>query len=313
MQKNRVKYIDSPPILTLIISGLTIVLMFVNLNIIKSEALEYLIVIVSYCIIFSLPSFFYLKKTGFGLFKRIGFKFEKGKYIVPTILVSLITIAQSSIFKFGIFRLGYDYSAFSLYGSSLPIDGITFLEGILLVLAVVILPAVCEEFVFRGIIMNEYYECGPYLTILASSILFAFVHLDFSQFPIFLLNGLVLGLLAYISGSIIYPIIAHLIYNVFVLCFEKYLWLLSSDVDGEIFFWVFIVLIYLSLIFVGTIVFERLFKQRERRRKELGPETTQYAIKPVTYGNPWARIFLAAPMIGQASLFIVVAIIVAVL
>ncbi len=307
MQKSKIKYIDAPPILTLVISVLTLALMFINLGFIKIRALEYLFIILLYGLIFVLPSFVYLKKRGLGIIRRITFRFEKGKYLLLTLLVSLIVIFQSSIIKFGVFRIGYDYSAISLYGSSIPVDNLNFLEAIIIVFSVVLIPAVCEEFVFRGIIINEYFELGPYMAILGSSLLFAFVHLDYVLFPVYLINGLIIGLLAFVTKSIVYPMIAHAIYNLFVLFFEKYMWLLSSDNEGEVFFWVFAVLIYLFLVTIATIYFERLFKNKEYDRRVNGPETTQYAIKPVTYGNPFARMFLAVPMIGQMGLFIVVA------
>lgn len=310
MQSDKIKYIDYPPVLTLIISVLTITLMFVNLGRISSPVIQYLVILLVYAVIFGLPSFLYVKKFGLDIFKKVTFGFSGGKYIPVTLLISAIIIVQSSILKFGIFRIGYDFTIYSLYGSSIYTGNPNALEWIALFVFVCILPAVCEEFVFRGIIINEYYKCGEIWAIIISSLLFAFVHLSFTAFPIYFLAGILLGILAFMTKSVIYPLIAHFLYNVFTLIFEKYVWLMSSSPDSEVFFWLILVFLYLVFLFILSFVLERHFKSRGKDEIINGPDTTQYAIKPKPYGTVFQRVFLAVPMIGQILIFITVALLV---
>jgi sodium transport system permease protein len=81
-------------------------------------------------------------------------------------------------------------------------------------LAFALLPAVCEELAFRGFILAGLRRrFRPWTAILLSSFLFAIYHLNvFQLLPAFLL-GVVLGVLAVRTGSLLPGIIFHLIHN----------------------------------------------------------------------------------------------------
>jgi sodium transport system permease protein len=80
--------------------------------------------------------------------------------------------------------------------------------GYLLLLAVV--PAVCKEVAFRGLILNGLRRrFAPWSAVLLSAFLFAVFHMNvFATAPLFLL-GVVLGLLALYSGSLWPGILLH--------------------------------------------------------------------------------------------------------
>jgi sodium transport system permease protein len=82
----------------------------------------------------------------------------------------------------------------------------------LLVLAV--LPAVCEELAFRGFILGGLRRrFQPWMAVLISSFLFALHHFNVFQFvPTFIL-GVVLGLLAWRSGSVLPGMVFHALHN----------------------------------------------------------------------------------------------------
>ncbi len=81
-----------------------------------------------------------------------------------------------------------------------------------------LLPAVCEELAFRGFILSGLARrLGANKAIMVSSLLFAFAHLNAFQFvPTFVL-GLVLGLLAARTGSILPGMIFHFLHNGLIL------------------------------------------------------------------------------------------------
>ena len=83
-----------------------------------------------------------------------------------------------------------------------------------------ILTPVCEELAFRGFILTGLrHRFNPRTAIFLSSFLFAAVHLNvFQMVPTFLL-GLVLGLLAVRSGSVLPGMVFHIMHNSLLLLF----------------------------------------------------------------------------------------------
>lgn len=80
-------------------------------------------------------------------------------------------------------------------------------------LAVAATPAVCEELVFRGLILSGFRGFGMWPAILTSSLLFALAHASiYRLLPTFLL-GIAFGYLAWRSGSIVPGMIAHGVNN----------------------------------------------------------------------------------------------------
>jgi len=84
-----------------------------------------------------------------------------------------------------------------------------FLAGI----AIGIAP-ICEEMFFRGSILGAFAASGRSgWGLLVSSLLFAVLHFSPTATPLHVANGLILGILALNSGSLLAPMIAHAVYN----------------------------------------------------------------------------------------------------
>lgn len=81
----------------------------------------------------------------------------------------------------------------------------------LLLLAAV--PAICEEVIFRGLIMHGYKVKNPGKAIVISALLFALFHFNLNQFVYAFLLGIIFGILAYATGTVMTPIIAHFTFN----------------------------------------------------------------------------------------------------
>ena len=234
----------------------------------------------------------------------VSFSFPKGKRLAVTVLVSVLLMLQSCILKFGVFYFGYDYSAYRLYGSSFSVKTDSLLDIILPIIALAIVPAVAEELVFRGIVFSDYSKTGFFCSAIASSLLFAFVHFDFAQFPIYFFDGMLLCFAVFLTGTATSAILAHTAYNVFVLFAEKYVWLFSSNPDSELLFWLILIALYLILAFIFLGAAEGI----ARSRAEDGDEP------PVTLSkgdrlSACLAVFTAKPMLIETGLFAVVALI----
>jgi membrane protease YdiL (CAAX protease family) len=91
----------------------------------------------------------------------------------------------------------------------------------LLSLAVIALaPAVCEEVVFRGVVLPSFPRARPLVALLASSLLFGLIHVDtvgpgvtFYRVPFAFAVGLGFGLLRLVTGTLAAPVFAHAALN----------------------------------------------------------------------------------------------------
>lgn len=81
-------------------------------------------------------------------------------------------------------------------------------------LTVAILPAVCEEWMFRGTLQKLLSEkLNIHIAIFISSVIFSFIHFEFSGFLPRVVLGMFLGYLFYYSGSLWTNIFAHVVNN----------------------------------------------------------------------------------------------------
>ena len=136
------------------------------------------------------------------------------KYLSVAILLSLVCVFGMSNFV-NLFDAVLEKIGFvGLYSLPLPMDNFGYLVLNLILLA--ILPAICEELVFRGIIFNGLKQYGNMSAVFLSATLFMLVHSSVEQtiYPFFV--GIVLALLMLRTNNIVYPIILHFLNNAIV-------------------------------------------------------------------------------------------------
>ncbi len=92
-------------------------------------------------------------------------------------------------------------------------DSKTAPEFLLTFLAVAIVPAIVEEFAFRGIILGSLRKFGDGFAILISSLVFGLIHQNFAQMPFAFLVGIVLAFATIKTGSVITSVIIHFLNN----------------------------------------------------------------------------------------------------
>lgn len=87
------------------------------------------------------------------------------------------------------------------------------LDIVLFYISVSVLPALVEEFAFRGVILNVLRKYSDGLAILVSAVLFGLMHGNFTQIPFAFVVGLILGYVAVKTNSLIPGIIIHFLNN----------------------------------------------------------------------------------------------------
>jgi membrane protease YdiL (CAAX protease family) len=96
----------------------------------------------------------------------------------------------------------------------------TFEQAVLSVTAIALMPALCEETLFRGIVLPSLARLGSAVALLGSTGLFALIHIDtvsagpvFYRLPFAFAVGLGLAAFRLLTGSLLPAMIAHAVLN----------------------------------------------------------------------------------------------------
>ena len=92
-----------------------------------------------------------------------------------------------------------------------------------IVIAHALLPAVCEELLFRSLLCGEYQRHGALIATLVTALLFGMLHFNIQMLPLFVVSGIVLSLVTYATRSVAVAMIVHFIYNLFCIFVQPYL------------------------------------------------------------------------------------------
>lgn len=175
-------------------------LMGININLSINQRL-----ILSQLLILT-PVAIYLVATKTNPVKLIRFK----RIDVPTILmVILFVILMMPLVTF-INALSMLFSHNLVVTLSEEMSGNSFFLNLILM---AVIPAISEEFVFRGVLFHTYRKYSVLYGIIISGVLFGFMHMNFNQFSYVFVLGIIFALLIEATGSIYTTMIAHFIVN----------------------------------------------------------------------------------------------------
>jgi membrane protease YdiL (CAAX protease family) len=119
-----------------------------------------------------------------------------------------------------------------MYEQLLPAGGL--FSPVVGLLAGALVPAICEEAVFRGAAQRSFERrMRPGFAILLSALLFASLHLQPQNFVPLLLLGAFLGLAAWSSGSLFPSIVGHFFFNAVMIGLLYSMRQLGSPARGE--------------------------------------------------------------------------------
>ena len=152
-------------------------------------------------------------------------------------------------------------SNFSLYGTFISKDNGELTTKLYLLLAYAALPAICEEFVFRGILCLEYESGGVLRAVVFSSLFFGLLHFNLQNLPVYVFSGVILSLTMYATRSLVGALLTHFLYNIFGLFGQPYMNALYNLTGSTRFFLFLTALIF----FISLTVFcgqaSRLYRQ----------------------------------------------------
>ena len=140
------------------------------------------------------------------------------------------------------------------------------LLGILIyVISTTALPALLEEFFFRGAIFGAVLKFGKPTAILVSAVCFSLIHGNLVQIPFAFLVGLYLGFITAETESIWPAIIVHFCNNLIAVILSYITLFLGENVTNLIYLPIVIVLIFIGL--AATLVYSARFKNMGEFKK----------------------------------------------
>ena len=188
-----------------------------------SSVWEYLLVILLQLLIFPLPAAVYVWKFRSKAFlKQLKLRPPRTSHVWFLCCMLAVMITGSllcEILTGGISSLMGNFTLYDTFVARADGTG----EIVFLLFAYCLLPAVCEELVFRGILCAEYDRYGAVISITVSSLFFSMLHFSFPLFLTYLVLGALLAAVWYATRSLIATVILHFLYNVFCLFGQPYL------------------------------------------------------------------------------------------
>lgn len=89
-------------------------------------------------------------------------------------------------------------------------------------ISLAVIPAICEELIFRGIITSALKEKGQWFAVILSSVMFAIFHFSPSQLIYPICFGVILAIVYLKTNNIIFPILLHFINNALTLSIQYF-------------------------------------------------------------------------------------------
>lgn len=184
---------------------------------------EYFSIVILQMMIFLLPGAIWCKFSGERYLSELRIRPFRATAL-PLILSASLLMASGGLLL-GVLFGGTETLAesFSLYDTFVSHDNGTVPNTIYLVLAYAVIPALCEEFIFRGILCREYEVGGVPRAVAFSALFFALLHFDLANLPVYLFSGAILALTLYATRSLLGAILAHFLYNIFGLFGQPYI------------------------------------------------------------------------------------------
>ncbi len=185
---------------------------------------EYLVVILLQLLIFAVPAILYAKLRGEKFIERIRMRPIGRRHWWFLLCMSVVMITGGlllCILTGGISSLTGNFTLYDTFVAR--INNSSPMQTLYVILAYCLLPAFCEELIYRAFLCAEYERYGAPVAITVSALFFAMLHLSFPLFPAYLFLGAILACIMYTARSFFAAFLLHAVYNLFCLFGQPYL------------------------------------------------------------------------------------------
>ncbi len=283
------------PAATVLIAGIYALLLlsrFIDAAFLSRES-QYLSIILLQLLVFPIPAYLYIRTRERGYVKRLRLSPPRLSHLFLLISAILMLICGCTLLGLlcGMMKA---QPSFTLYDTFASINDGTVGASIRLILAYGLLPAFCEELVFRGILCAEHEKHGILYASVVSALFFAFLHFDLTALPVYLFSGFLLAIVMYVTRSTVAAMIVHLGYNLFGIFLQAGLsgYCRGTGSIGLLVVLLIALLLLASAFFCGEI--SRILSRRAKNHVLDGPEALSTPGLNRLTGHEWPRKLLAA-------------------
>ncbi len=232
--------------------------------------------ILIYIVIFLLPIIVYLRTNKYKASKALKLRHFKVKYLPFVFLLGISVSVICALINMG--------SAAILSSIGVPVgetSTVTFSSDSILVIVIanVIMPALCEELLLRGITLSEYEKYGVAISVIMTSVVFSLFHGSVVTMPSLFLAGACYAVITFLFNSVYPAIICHIINNaiaVYISYNSDFLAYLAQDV-----IFIIIVIAVLFIILYITLKLAEDVIEDFGHKKRLKTDT-----RKLVYGDP---------------------------
>lgn len=292
-EKIKLPYITAPLLVIFVIIAMQVSTR--SLTSLNSETNVFVAIGVIQLVVLALPSIVYYLLKGRKLERPMYLVSNRAPDVIFVLFAALFFICGTLLIKFFYFVNGGSVAAITNYYGDFS-SGQQNFGHLEIILSLIIIPAICEEFLFRGIIFNEYRKYGTANAVIISALCFAMLHFSFESFFVYLFSGLLLGFCAAMTKSILPSIAIHLLSNTLSIYASDAFLRITVVKNGAYFIgFVLVVLTGVSLLLLLSKIENMCYFYSERPHED--------AIPPKSFGNI-TKLFLSPTFIILVFVFI---------
>lgn len=200
-------------VLVLVIYALLLLSRLIDAAFLSRES-QYLSIILLQLMIFPIPAYLFVRLKPKEQIKALRLRRIRLSHLFLLLSASLVLITGCTLLGMLCGMMAAQPS-FTLYDTFASVNDGSVGASVRLILAYSLLPAFCEELVFRGILCAELEKHGILYASAVSALFFAFLHFDLTALPVYLFSGMLLALVMYVTRSTVAAMVVHFCYNVF--------------------------------------------------------------------------------------------------
>lgn len=281
MAKRKKQFVSSK-IAALLFSVLTLLLLLEFLSPYLLKNITNLHKLLIYLVIFILPTALYIRVNRYKRTTALKLKFVKVKYLPFILFFGLSTSVLCALINVGISAL-----CRGLWDIRAAASTVAFVSEspFITALTMVLMPAVCEELLIRGLALSEYEKYGVSVSVIMTSIVFSLFHGSLLTIPSLFVAGVFYAVLTHLFKSVYPAIICHCINNALAV----YMSLNRDYIDylaGDTIFVIITVIVVLVVLYLTLRLTENVLD-------DLGDKgRLKTNVRRLAYGDPLKSVFI---------------------
>lgn len=235
MKKLKLNAQSALPLVLLAVYSLLILTRLIPSEVMDSTVKLFFALIILELLVFALPVYLYSRMRERDYLKELPFHFFPGKFTPFLVSLGFLMLSGGLVINALFYFWGFGSASYASLGSFILSDVSIDKNPLYVLLAYGALPAVCEEVLFRGILIHEYKKYSFPTAAIISSLAYAFCYFDLSSFPFYFLSGLILAYIVRMTGSLFAAILTRFALNVASIYLMPSIWGLLTQPLGVLF------------------------------------------------------------------------------